>query len=99
MASYTFLVGRSGNYSLTVRYSKDDSGSGDDVAVLLDGTAKGNIHALATGSGGQGWNVFTTSPPLSLGPLSAGPHTIRLQVSTNSNNGFEIDLLDFIRAP
>ena len=91
---YTVSLPTNGNYSLSFRHSNDDTGALDAVHVYVNNVLKGGIPTIDTGDGGYGWNVFTQSVALALGPLGPGPQTIRLQLAEHDGYGVEIDRIE-----
>ena len=57
-ASYSVRLTPNKAYTISVRYSNDDTGKGDDIAFYMNGSEIGRIHTTSTGSGGNGWNNF-----------------------------------------
>ena len=82
-----------GTYELTVRYSNDNFGPLETVAVSVDGTPVGTFQAQDTGDFGAGWNVFVTANTFGLWPSGwdAGNHQILVTVSGGDGYGVEID--------
>jgi hypothetical protein len=91
---YTFSDITPGNYSLTTRYSNDDAGGGDIVAVIVNGAEVGSFRTVDTGNDGLGWNVFVDSAPVGLGFLS-GTITISIQVIASDGYGVDFDMFMF----
>jgi hypothetical protein len=95
-ATWAVDVPESGEYEFVVRYSNDNHGELETVAVSVDGDIVGEFEALDTGDDGEGWNVFYESP--SLGPyrIEAGEREFSLSVAGGDGYGVEIDniLLD-----
>jgi len=91
-ATYAFSIGTSTPLNLSLRYSNDDLGVGDDLEVLVDGVVMGNFHTIDT----LDWNVFVQSPLIPLGMLSAGNHTVTLVVNGSDGFGVDVDLLEMV---
>lgn len=92
-ASWEIIIPATGDYSLVVRYSNDDTGVLDDISVRVNGSQVGGFESEDTGSGGSGWNVFVESPAIPLGQLAAGTVTLSLRLDAHDGFGIEYDLL------
>ena len=92
-AGWEITVPATGDYSLVVRYSNDDTGVLDDISVRVNGVLAGSFESEDTGNGGAGWNVFVDSPIIPLGQLDAGTATISLRLDTHDGHGIEFDIL------
>ena len=92
--SYTFSDIPQGTYSVAVRYSNDDTGSGDTIAVFVDGEQAEKFKTSDTGSGGSGWNVFVYSAGIALGTLS-GTQTIAFRLLSSDGYGVDLDSFTF----
>jgi len=102
-AKYHAMIDANGPYSLTVRYSNDDAGKCDEVNIKLDGQSVSNFHFRSVNTRkadqklGDGWNEFTNSPPIHLGTVTAGYHTIEVFIDDDDGFGIEIDRLTIVR--
>lgn len=74
-----------------VRYSNDNSGGLETVAVKIDGRTLGSFQALDTGNWGGGWNVFVDGPQSGPLSLATGAHRLTLTVSGGDGYGVEFD--------
>jgi len=96
-AEYAFAVSADGVFTVCVRYSNDDTGKGDDLAVLVDGELVTTIETENTRSDGmgpgEGWNIFIMSSELPIGQLAAGVHRLVLRVDDDDGFGVEVDRL------
>jgi hypothetical protein len=72
--------------NLILRYSNADAGSGDMITVLVNGMPVGAIATVNTGD----FDIFTTAPPVPLGPLT-GPVTIGLRLDATDGGGVDLD--------
>lgn len=93
---WVFEIPHSGDYSLVVRYSNSDTGNLDSISISVDSVEVGQFESTNTGAGGVGWNIFTTSPSISLGILNKGPKTISLRLDEQDGFGIEYDKLTII---
>lgn len=82
-----------GEYEAIVRYSNDDSGDLDTLALFLDGQKMVSVQTEDTGDGGEGWNVFVESAPVRLGQVSRGRHELRLELENSDGWGVDVDCL------
>jgi len=98
-AELLFEVTDPGNYALVARYSNDDIGVGEPVAVLVDGQAVGTFHADDTGDLGNGWNRFFESGHIALGHLEAGQRKLTLLVGPGDGYGLELDRCALRKCP
>lgn len=78
-------------YQLVVRYSNDNFGPLENIAVSVDGVSVGSFAAQDTGDFGAGWDAFVDSSLL--GPITLGPglHQVTISVSGGDGGGFELD--------
>jgi hypothetical protein len=90
-ATWAVDVPESGEYEFVVRYSNDNHGELETVAVSVDGDIVGEFEALDTGDDGEGWNVFYESPPLGPYRIEAGEREFGLSVGGGDGYGVEID--------
>lgn len=84
-----------GDGHLSVRYSNDNFGSLETVALRLDGQLIGSFPAQDTGDFGLGWNQFSNSPQFGPLDLAPGPHSLVISVSGGDGFGVEIDQARF----
>jgi hypothetical protein len=85
------------SYAVTVRYSNDNFGALESVAVAIDGSALGSFQAEDTGDEGSGWNVFAWSPVVGTVRVAAASHTLAVSVSGGDGYGVEIDHVTLTR--
>jgi hypothetical protein len=92
---YQINIETPGNYELVFRYSNDDTGVGDTVAIAVNGTNLSSVKTLNTRSPAQtvgaGWNSFAISNRIQLGRLEKGINTISLTLIDSDGFGLEID--------
>ena len=81
---------------MNVRYSNDNFGPLETVAVSVDGTSLGQFVPQDTGDFGHGWNVFLWSDIVGSVDLSAGDHHVVVSVSGGDGFGVEIDLVALV---
>jgi hypothetical protein len=74
-----------------VRYSND--GGPDNLTVRADSQSLGAFTTVSTGGGGHGWNIFANSLPLGPATVSAGAHTLELEVASTDFYGVEPDVI------
>lgn len=86
-------VEHDGEYEAIVRYSNDDSGDLDTLALYLDGQKADSWQTEDTGDGGEGWNIFVESEPVPLGQVSKGRHELRLELENSDGWGVDVDCL------
>jgi hypothetical protein len=90
-ATWVFEPPAAGEYRLVVRYSNDNFGPLETVAVSIDGDLVGEFQAEDTGDYGSGWNIFVNSALLGPYRLEAGEHELTLSVTGGDGYGVEID--------
>jgi hypothetical protein len=87
-------------YEASVRYSNDNFGGLEWVALTVNGKpfgSPGGFWAQDTGDWGQGWNNFRSSPAIGSVRLPAGTTTIVTTVSGGDCCGVELDVLTLRR--
>ena len=78
---------------MRLRYSDEDVQS-TTIRVIVDGVRTASTYSVNTG----GSNEFELTPSISLGDLSSGNHTLRIQTAT-SRRGIEIDGFELVSQP
>jgi hypothetical protein len=92
--SFTPCLKTVSNFKIKVRYSNDNFGPSEIVAVSINGNFVGQFIANSTGSFGEGWNNFFDSPYL--GNILLQPNTrysLTIAVSGGDGRGIEIDCI------
>lgn len=89
----SFRLATGARYGLSVRYSNDNFGPLETVAVSVNGAKVGQFAALDTGDFGSGWNVFRSSGTIGWLHLQAGVHEVNVSVTGGDGFGVEIDLV------
>ena len=89
--TFSFEPEETGSYNIFVRYSNDNYGPTETVAVSVDGSTVSQFSAEDTGGGGNGWDDFKLSQPLGPVPLNSGKHSLILNVSGGDGYGVEVD--------
>lgn len=77
-----------------VRYSNDNFGDLEQVAIAVDGDAVDRFDTRDTGGEGGGWNLFETSEPMGPVDLAQGPHRVELTVTGGDDRGIEVDYVE-----
>ncbi len=95
--SHSFSLPAPARYSVGVRYSNDNFGPLETVSVSIDGAGVGSFQAQDTGDGGEGWNVFAVADAIGSAEVSAGAHSLVIQVSGGDGYGVEIDITRLTR--
>ena len=88
---FSFTTEAANTHNVLVRYSNDNFGPLETIAVEIDGISIGSFEAQDTGDFGLGWNEFLFGSPNSPIHLEAGPHDLVLTVSGGDGFGVEID--------
>ena len=93
----SFVLDTTANYQIFIRYSNDNNNLGplDNLRLAIDGTLIGSFMAMDTGDNGDGWNIFLTTPNVSV-PLELGAHNITITVAGGDGGGVEIDQVSLI---
>ena len=92
----SFRLDTGARYKLNVRYSNDNFGPLETIAVSVDGTSLGQFVTQDTGDDGEGWNVFFWSDIVGSRDLAPGDHEVVLFVSGGDGFGVEIDLVGLV---
>lgn len=82
---------------LGARYSNDNFGPLETVAISVDNQAVGSFQAQDTGDFGNGRNIFVRADDIATTLLAPGAHTVTVSVSGGDGFGVEIDLVDLSR--
>lgn len=86
---FDISVATAGNYSITLNYSSPADDAGTDI--LIDGVSAGSLGLPNTGT----WNDFEDVTAAFELPLTAGNHTLRLNVFDTSVWQFNLDIMTF----
>lgn len=87
--SLPFVTAHAGEYQLGLRYSMDNP---NPVRVFVKlGNMNGLFEAQRTGTGGNGWNIFTHSPLFDV-VLSEGSHTLEITMEETGGTLFGVEL-------
>jgi hypothetical protein len=78
---------------MRLRYSDGDEKS-TTIRVIVDGVRTASTYSVNTG----GSNEFELTPSVSLGDLSSGNHTLRIQTAV-SRKGIELDWFELVSQP
>lgn len=89
-----FTLDTAADCVFAVRYSNDNFGDLEQVAVTVDGSAAGGFDSRDTGGEGQGWNTFETTERIGPVNLPAGPHHIDLTTVGGDGRGLEVDYVE-----
>lgn len=92
--TYTITLPQAGHYELDVRYSNDDTGALDTVAILVQGQPAGMFTTVNTRDvqHPDGWNHFTVAT-VDLGNLAGTTFNLTLRLDTTDGFGVEFDYL------
>lgn len=89
----SFALADGGRYVVRVRYSNDNAGPLETIAVQVDGESAGEFSAEDTGDFGIGWNIFRWGGLSGSIELSPGTHEVKISVLGGDGSGVEIDLV------
>jgi len=92
--SLAFSLDNAASCVFAVRYSNDNFGDLEQVAVAVDGSATGGFDSRDTGGEGQGWNTFEMTDRIGPIDLLAGPHHVELTVVGGDGRGLEVDYVE-----
>jgi hypothetical protein len=95
----TFSLAQAASAELTIRYSNDNFGPLEEIAVAIDQVTIGTFRAEDTGDWGHGWNVFLTSDSIGPVTLGTGAHELTIGVDGGDGNGVEIDMVSITPTP
>ncbi len=90
-AEWRVILAEPARLTFTVRYSNDNFGELEQVALLVDGVERGSFTAVDTGDFGAGWDVFVDSTPVGPFDAAAGQHIVEILVAGGDGGGVEID--------